>query len=32
MCIENVTVIKHRGMVAGYDIAYSLIDENGYRK
>lgn len=31
MYIENVEVIKHRGMVAGYDIAFSLVTDKGIR-
>lgn len=29
MHIANVETIKHRGMVAGYDIAFSLINDDG---
>lgn len=29
MHIANVETIKHRGMVAGYDIAYSLVNHDG---
>ena len=31
MYIDNIETIKHRGMVAGYDIAYSLVTSEGTR-
>lgn len=31
MHIENVETLKFRGRVVGYDIAFCLVDENGYR-
>ena len=31
MHIENVEVLKHRGRVVGYDIAFSLISKDGTR-